>query len=358
MIEDHRHIEIEKFTLPGESPGQRVLQAFTEYESENPQFGLDWLVNLASNALAGHERAVVFVASLTPDDFLALPLKLDTLNGHAEALSTFYTSAYSPILQGGSGEALLTALFQHLLQEQEVKVLLLSPMLVEAPVFSRIETALANSGWKGCHRFFCFGNWVLNTQRGNYRYYLENRPSQLRNTITRKTRQFLKDNAGSLELINGEELQENALEKFSQVYNKSWKVEEPFPAFMPGLLRLAARRGWLRLGFAYYNKQAIAGQIWLVCAGKAYIYKLAYDEKFKQLSPGTVLTAYMMQHVIEGDLVSHVNFLSGDDSFKKDWMNERREFFGIAAYNSRTLRGALRLTGYLVKTRLKKVFNR
>ena len=39
-------------------------------------------------------------------------------------------------------------------------------------------------------------------------------------------------------------------------------------------------------------------------------------EAHKQLSPGTVLTAYMMEQVIDKDRVSRIDFLSGDDEYK------------------------------------------
>jgi CelD/BcsL family acetyltransferase involved in cellulose biosynthesis len=47
-----------------------------------------------------------------------------------------------------------------------------------------------------------------------------------------------------------------------------------------------------------------------------------------------------MRHVIEQDRVEEVDFLIGDDEYKKIWMSDRRERWGIVAYNPRTLWGA------------------
>lgn len=51
----------------------------------------------------------------------------------------------------------------------------------------------------------------------------------------------------------------------------------------------------------------------------ASIYKLAYQDKFADLSVGSILTARLMQHVIDIDGVTHVDYLTGDDAYKRDW---------------------------------------
>jgi CelD/BcsL family acetyltransferase involved in cellulose biosynthesis len=83
---------------------------------------------------------------------------------------------------------------------------------------------------------------------------------------------------------------------------------------------------WLR-------DQPIAAQFWMVTGQRAEIYKVAYDEAFKAYSPGTVLTARMLEQVIERDRVTEVDYLIGDDPYKKNWMSDRRERWGIVAYN-------------------------
>jgi CelD/BcsL family acetyltransferase involved in cellulose biosynthesis len=37
-----------------------------------------------------------------------------------------------------------------------------------------------------------------------------------------------------------------------------------------------------------------------------------------------------MQHVIETDQVEEIDFLTGNDAYKQDWMNERRQRLGMA----------------------------
>lgn len=351
-------VEIEELILLERSPPDKLREAFALYELNNPQFGLDWLHNLASHALGNHEKAVLYVARLATDDLIVLPLKLNTRYGRAESLGNFYTSAYSPIVHTDSPELLWAALFRHLASDTRVAALILTPLTVDPSLFNQIEAALIRTGWKGVHRFFHFANWTQDSRDTTYVSFLSTRPSQLRNTIARRTRRLLEGGRGKLKIIRGGDALEESIAQFTDVYGKSWKRKEPFPEFIPALLRLSASRGWLRLGLATYDDVAIASQIWLVCGGKAYIFKLAHRKDYKHLSPGTVLTAYMMEYVLDQDSVSSVDFLSGDDDYKENWMMERKECFGVAAYNPLTARGRVLLAWHSLKDMVKKCLPR
>ena len=88
--------------------------------------------------------------------------------------------------------------------------------------------------------------------------------------------------------------------------------------------------------FCYW---VIAAQLWIVSQGRAAIYKVAYDEQYKNLSPGTVLTAQLMQHVMDIDGVAEVDYLIGEDPYKRKWMTHHRERIGLVAFDCRTASG-------------------
>lgn len=354
LTEQHHKVRIEKTGFPAGKLTDAVVAAFAQIEANDPQFGLPWLENLATHALDEAAEAVVFVAGIAADNFVALPMKLVASNSEGHALGTFYTSAYRPLIHSASPQPLLAALFKHLIDVEKLSTLTLAPLAADADTMDLITAAMHEAGWRGIHRYSCFGNWTHDLQGNSWSAYLASRPSKVRNTVKRRTRKFLHDGNGQLELLDGGSELNSAIERFVAVYNKSWKKPEPFPGFMPGLLRLAADRGWLRLGIASYKGQAVACQLWLVADNTAYIFKLAYDEQYKQLSPGTVLTAFMMEHVIDRDAVTRIDYLSGDDTYKQDWMSIRTERQGIAAYNPRSLKGLVMLLGHSVKAVLKR----
>ena len=80
----------------------------------------------------------------------------------------------------------------------------------------------------------------------------------------------------------------------------------------------------MRLGLAYIDGQPVAAQYWTVENGVALIHKLAHDERHLSASPGTLLSAALFQHVIDIDLVDEIDFGTGSDGYKREWMEAVR----------------------------------
>ena len=268
-----------------------------------------------------------------------LPLRF-TAKGQTrtiEGLSNFYTSLYAPLETEASTPFILREMLATATRDHAgAHVMRFAPMDPEAPAYRDLIDGLQAIGWIP-FRYFCFGNWFLRTPE-TWEGYLKKRSGNLRSAIKRSSRKFLTA-GGTLEIVTTPDTLEPAIDAFQEVYIASWKGAEPYPEFVPTLIRRLAEAGMLRLGIAYLEGRPIAAQLWIVGSDKASIYKVAYHEEFASYSPGTVLTAHLMQHVIEQDHVSEVDFLIGDDSYKQIWMSHRRERWGIIAYNPRTLIG-------------------
>jgi hypothetical protein len=215
-------------------------------------------------------------------------------------------------------------------------VMRFAPMDPESPTYEALLAALRSSGWIP-FRFLSFGNWYLKVT-GDYATYLKTRSGSLRSTIKRMHKKFIAE-GGTLEIVTDMSGVEPAIAAYQHVYARSWKKPEPYPDFVPGLIRWLAEKGKLRLGIARLAGQPIAAQLWIANHGKAYIFKVAYDEEFNAYSPGTLVSNLLMEQVIDHDKVDEVDFLIGDDKYKQLWMSHRRERWGIVAYNPNTLYG-------------------
>lgn len=318
------------------SPEEVLL--FEHAEQRHPEWGLDWFHLLANHALAPNEQAG-FISSLTSEptnQMAVLPCKITPATGQIAALSTFYTTLFSPICEPGTSPQALTALFGRL-KLARWSTVTLAPMRLDDAQFEATLNSLRSAGWRA-YPYFSFGNWYQTTTHLTFDAYFQNRSSQVRNTVKRRKKKFVAGARGRLELVDHDNL-ERAIQIWTEIYNASWKIPEPFPEFMPELIRLCARKGWLRMAIAYYDQTPIAAQIWIVHQKRAAIYKLAYDEKYAQHSAGTLLTVFLMQHVLDIDQVNEVDYLIGDEPYKQDWVSQRRECWGIVAYNPVTLRG-------------------
>jgi CelD/BcsL family acetyltransferase involved in cellulose biosynthesis len=158
--------------------------------------------------------------------------------------------------------------------------------------------------------------------------------------------------------VTGGDGLESAVRAYEKIYNSSWKTPEPFPKFMPGLLRAFAKEGWLRLGVAYVDEEPAAAQVWFLANGVASIYKIAYDQKFKDLSVGSFLTMHMIRAAIDAEKVQEIDYLTGDDQYKRDWMSQRRERWGILAMNPRTPKGAAAIVRHVAGRFAKRAIQR
>jgi CelD/BcsL family acetyltransferase involved in cellulose biosynthesis len=90
--------------------------------------------------------------------------------------------------------------------------------------------------------------------------------------------------------------------------------------------------GRLRLGVARIAGKPVAAQFWTVEAGTAFIHKLAHDEDASKHSPGTLLSAALFEHVIDRDRVDEIDFGTGDDPYKRDWMEAVRNRHAVELY--------------------------
>jgi hypothetical protein len=183
------------------------------------------------------------------------------------------------------------------------------------------------------------GTWFEATGGMRFKDYLAERPSQLLSTWRRKRRSLAATGRLGAAYYSEPGGIDAAIADYQTVYAASWKTPEPFPDFMPALIRLAAGLGALRMGVYHIDGHPAASQFWIVWRGRAVIYKLAHDSRFDKLSLGTLLTMDMVERVLEEDRPDEINFGRGDDPYKRLWLPRRRQRWGITAANPRTVRG-------------------
>lgn len=326
----------------------------------------DWFRNLSETCLSDDEHAAVFsVPDANGAVLAALPVKRH-IASHLlpgaraiSALTNFYSCSFEALTRpGGDLAAACGELVGAMTTDPwRPDVLQLDTLPREAPLFDALAAAIRGQGWP-MRRYFHFGNWFEDVQGLSYDDYLARRPSRLRNTIVRKQRQLAKAYDVRVEICQTPTELDTAIASYEAIYAESWKTAEPFPDFTPGLARCAAENGALRLGICHLDGAPVAAQIWLTYDSRSTIFKLAYAERHRRLSLGTVLTARMMRHALDVDRVVEVDFGRGDDGYKQDWLSQRRERWGILACNPRRLRGLAVAARHLLGPALKDLLRR
>jgi len=284
-------------------------------------FSRPWLQTLSLSVL--HENESLLLACVIDNEqILAILPLIDRNDRHAHPLTHLYSSLFSFLLALDNQQQICDCLASGL-ANLPVESVLLDPVSGSDKNISLLQQALSSVGFE-CFEKFRFYNWIHQFQGQSFDSYMAQRPSRLRNTIARKQRKLAREHDYDIRLFTDTDL-ERAIADYFAIYNASWKAHELFSDFLQRLVHNFAQAGWLRLAILYIDDQPAAAQFWFVVHGKASIFRLAYDEKWKQYSPGSILISYLMQHVIEIDQVDEIDFLTGNDAYKADWMSERRE---------------------------------
>lgn len=252
-------------------------------------------------------------------------------------LTNAYALEHGPIARPGrEGCAATRHLIENVVRAQSnLETIRFTALDPDDPFFTALRQGLRAAGWM-VRPFFDSGTWFLDTDRVKFDQYFEERPPILKNTYRRKSKA-----ARGLEYFfsdDGAEL-ESLIADYETIYKQSWKPPERFPTLVPTLIRAASALRALRMGVIRVDGVPAAAQFWLLWRGRAVIYKLAYDEHFARMSLGTLLTMRMVERVLEQDHPSEINFGRGDDPYKKLWLPQRRERWGLLATNPRTWRG-------------------
>jgi ribosomal protein S18 acetylase RimI-like enzyme len=343
----------------GELP-ESYLHFFRNLGNENFFLSLDWFQNLVSTAL--DPGATLRLYAVERDDADATPLVVLVArtpagqNGsifsgrwigrHTLAGMTNYQSIeFAPLISRGledpSGP--LQQLVSFLCAEQPrwtlIDLNLLDP---QAPWFTLLIDQLTSAGMV-VRSYFYAGKRFEPTAGRSFEAYIAARSNNERRGIRRHRRQLEETHQVRFEVVANPDLVDDALAAYERVLAKSWKKPEPYPQCAAGVIRAAAEAGALRLGLFYVDEEPVATQVWIVAGGRATIYKLHFDEQYKRNSVGSILTAHLMEHVLDVDGVREVDFGLFDDQHKKAWMTQTRGMHGIAAFRPTTAWGALAL---------------
>ncbi len=295
-----------------------VLQGTIEKSrdlNQGPFDRFEWLELLAKS---GAEPLIAVAED--GDTKVALPLMRD--NDRLEALANWYNFTWRPL--HSHDPALLETVARGL--RSQTHRIVMSPVPNDDGSAAAIETAFRGAGWNVL-REHCDHNHVLEVKGRSFADYWAERPGRMRTTLKRKAKKV------DVELLT--RFGADAWTEYEAVYEDSWKPEEGDPALLRTFAEQEGAAGRIRLAIARHEGKAVAAQFWTVEDGIAYIHKLSHLEEHKALSAGTTLSAALFEHVMDQDKVGLIDFGTGNDPYKCDWMEEDRPRFRIDCLDPR-----------------------
>lgn len=301
-----------------------------------------WFAATEEAALPAGAAPLYAAVRLDGQPAALFPLLVGPTNS-VTSLTTPYTVSYRPLVSPGLPlEAMRQAGAAFGTWCRQWPTVMLEALDPDWPGLQPLCDGLQQAGVR-VRRFQQFGNWRDAVAGASWNEYLAARPGQLRETIRRKGRAAARDGRVRFQVVQDPADIGPALDAYETIYARSWKTAEPFPRFNAALLHRAAAIGAVRMGVMWSGIQAVAAQYWIVSDRVGMVLKLAHDDTFKPLSPGTLLTAHMIRHLLEHDQVDGLDFGRGDDDYKQLWTLDRHQRFGLLLANPLRWRGALAL---------------
>ena len=250
-------------------------------------------------------------------------LALTVTNGHLSPLRNWYSFTWRALApEGETGDQMLGEIAKQL--KKRAHRVTLEPVPEEDGSATRLSDTFRKAGWR-VEVTQCDTNHVLYVEGRSFEEYWSTRPGRLRTTLKRKAK---KVETQILSHFDAE-----LWSKFEDIYKASWKPNEDQPDMLREFALQEGHAGRLRLGIAWDKDIPVAAQFWTVENGTAYIHKLAHLESAKKLSAGTTLSAALFKKVIDEDCVKIVDFGTGTQSYKADWMEATRPRYKIDCFN-------------------------
>lgn len=267
-------------------------------------------------------------------DALWLPIR-DDGGRHGRALASWYTLAFAPLFTPQTDPAMRTDLLGQAARLLRQRFATINLWPLEPADAALLQRAFATNGWLARDQFEA-AHWVAHTQGLDFEAYWARRSSKLRNTVRRRARR----SAVTTRMFD--RFDADAWAAYEAIYAASWKPAEGSMAFLRALAEAESAAGALRLGLAWRGERAVAAQYWTVENGLATIHKLAHLESEREHSPGTLLSEAMFRHVLDHDRPDMISYGNGDEPYKAEWMDERRERRRLQLFNLRSPTGVAR----------------
>jgi hypothetical protein len=225
---------------------------------------------------------------------------LTEANGRIEPLRNWYAFTWRALGSTEAFEAIATDL------RRRTHRVTLWPVPDEDGSATALAAAFRAAGWSVAARC-CDHNHVLPVNGRSFAEYWAGRPGPMRTTHKRKAKKVASEIHDRFDRA--------AWAEYEAIYAESWKPEEGDPALLRQFAQAEGTAGRIRLGIARADGEAVAAQFWTVEDGTAYIA--------------------LFERVIDVDRVELVDFGTGDDPYKRDWMELDRPRYRIDCLDPR-----------------------
>ncbi|MEM7543643.1 MAG: GNAT family N-acetyltransferase [Pseudomonadota bacterium] len=311
----------------------------SDHLAANPFVSLPWLVAFEKH-FTSQDRSAYVVLNDAEGALLVLPILEHRRFGvpvKLRPMSNFYSTFYAPPCRVASaggptpqelGHALAEFLSDHY---RHFPLIEMAPLRGFGALWQGLLERLGSRGYE-VRRYGHHVNRFENVEGDSFASYMARRPGALRSVLRRKPRVLARELGFQVILFEDRENMDRAVDHFEQIYEESWKESEASPKFIRAMCKTLAAEARLKLGILYSGTgDPIAGQIWFRIGEAWSVFKLAYRPQYSRYSPGSILMAALIESFFARGAVATLDFLSGDDPYKQDWVSQHQIHWGFEA---------------------------
>lgn len=260
---------------------------------------------------------------------------------------------YEPILAPGCpdpGDAIDNVIEFVRKDRRQYDVLRFSPLGPDSPFLARLIRALRERRY-GIQSYQIHGDRYETTVGQSSMDYLTARPMQLRERLGSTGRMLFESGRASFALIREPADVDRAWMGCERILTESNEQIAEFPGYLPGLMRIAAKAGVMRLGMLTLDGQPAAMQLWVIVGKAAHCLRISQLRRI-DLPLDDMLTERITPYLIDEDRVVELDFGYIVEYFAADWAPRTRQRIGIIAFNLSTRRGIKGALRHIVLPRL------
>jgi hypothetical protein len=350
-----------RMTTPAAERGMRV-RILSDHESLPPGYenlfadarsdvfrSRAWLQNFERNGISPGDRMRLYAVESEADGapLALLPAIFSRLYAaHPRARVLHFTQleglAYRPFCRPQSVGPLQA--FERVLMflrsvRNSYDVLRVSPLDATAP--SAVDTAaVVRRARHPLQTYKLYRDRYETVSGGDSRAYLAARPEPLRERLESAGRALFQEGRARFRLVCAPDEVEQGWRDYQQIRDLSTRQMEPEPKpYLPGIMRVAAEAGALRLGFVDLDDKLAAVQLWIVSAGIGKCLRVWIIPQEREVLLHELLTQHLTAHLIDTDQVAELDFGAINDNFALNWAPQARDRLGLVAFNLSTWRG-------------------
>jgi CelD/BcsL family acetyltransferase involved in cellulose biosynthesis len=174
---------------------------------------------------------------------------------------------------------------------------------------------------------------------GDWDSYLGSRSKKVRHEIRRKQRRLERAGTVQWQTVSDPDEAQMLMEDILHIERRSWKEgnRTSFTAvphladFYAALSVRCAHRGWLRTYILYIDKVPVAHMFGVVHRDEYYALKTSFDERCRDLSPGSVLAAHALKEAFTAGL-RVFDFQGVPSRWKKELANAEQEYVHVCMF--------------------------